>query len=228
MHTLGSFVLALQVQDGATASSGAGEVVEILSPDRADQPRRLRNPRPVLDRLVGDHSSPRRFPTGRFSDNRRRSSTSFATARSSPKSRPSARRCPTVPLVGVFQAGYAELNAQFRLTSPPASPARRRSASNAQEPRRRRPCAHSGRDHRSEQARAAPDVPRDDRQRYAIHRPVRHGGGHHDHVQAHRPAGLDQSARSSGLASAKRSSRRRPGSSPPFRPSTSTTTSLTA
>ena len=65
----------------------------------------------------------------------RRSSTSSARAASSPKCRRSARRSAS-PLVGVFQAGYAELNAAVsrrraeprRQSGPPAA------TSNAQEP----------------------------------------------------------------------------------------------
>ena len=65
--------------------------------------------------------------------------------------------CPTLPatpLVGVFQAGYAEMNAQFRVAAPASAASTRRrqsadraDASNPQEPRRRRSRAHPRRHH---------------------------------------------------------------------------------
>ena len=132
------------------------------------------------------------------------------------------------PLVGIFQAGYAELNTQLRQGVPPdrAPPSRR--ARDAQEPAgpRSRPAARGRR--RSEQAREPRVVPRDDGEHHAVHRPVRHGLGHHGRLPGHRPDRLDEPRASSRPASPTRSSPRPRASSRRFRRSTSTTTSRRA
>jgi biopolymer transport protein TolQ len=120
LHTLGSVVLALQVQDAAAPVAGAG----------SDVIRVIRDATPlnqavlailllfsivswavIIYKLLTFRRS--ESQTARFLDVFRRSS-KFSEVQAV---------CPGLgasPLVGVFQAGYAELNAQFRLTQPPA------------------------------------------------------------------------------------------------------------
>ena len=97
----------------------------------------------------------------------------------------------TVRSSGLFQAGYAELNAQLRAggNPEPAKPAPGRRTSYPEEPRRGRPGAAARDDRRDDQARDARAVPRDDREHHAVHRFVRHGVGDHDVLPGHRRAG---------------------------------------
>ena len=89
------------------------------------------------------------------------------------------------PLVGIFQAGYAELNAQLRQggasAEAGASPGPRRRRPTLEEPGRRstaRCCAR--RRSRSTSSRRRVTVPGHDGQHHAVHRPVRDGVGHHE------------------------------------------------
>ena len=75
--------------------------------------------------------------------------------------------CPSLkesPLVGLFQAGYAELNAQLRQPPPPTptKPPARRRTSNLEEPRRGRSRAAACDDRRADEARTSRAVSRDD------------------------------------------------------------------
>ncbi|HEX5108030.1 MAG TPA: MotA/TolQ/ExbB proton channel family protein [Vicinamibacterales bacterium] len=122
LHTLGSFVLALQVQDGATATpGGTGEIVEILS---HTGPINL----VVFVILVLFSIASWAIILAKILSYRkveRQSATFLEVFRNSQKFSEVQAVCPSLPdspLVGVFQAGYAELNAQFRLTSPSSSP----------------------------------------------------------------------------------------------------------
>jgi len=121
LHTLGSFVLALQVQDGATASPGTGEIVEILS---HTGPINL----VVFVILVLFSIASWAIILAKILSYRkvqRQSTTFLEVFRNSQKFSEVEAVCPSLPdtpLVGVFQAGYAELTAQFRLTSPQSSP----------------------------------------------------------------------------------------------------------
>ena len=115
MHTLGTLVLALQVQEGAPPLAGSINVVDIL-----------RNTGPVsrivlailillsvvswaiiIVKALSYRAVARQSVT--FLDVFRRSS-KFSEVQAVCPSLPAS------PLVGVFQAGYAELNAQFRVT----------------------------------------------------------------------------------------------------------------
>jgi len=121
LHTLGTLVLALQVQEGAAPLAGSINVVDIL-----------RNTGPVsrivlailillsvvswaiiIVKALSYRAVARQSVT--FLDVFRRSS-KFSEVQAVCPSLPAS------PLVGVFQAGYAELNAQFRVTgtAPPA------------------------------------------------------------------------------------------------------------
>ena len=116
MYTLGSLILALQVQEGATPL-GDVNVVDIL---RGTGPVNITvlailvllsviSWAIILQKVVSYRAIARQTAT--FLDVFRRS-TKFSEVQSVCPSLPAS------PLVGVFQAGYAELTAQFRLTAP--------------------------------------------------------------------------------------------------------------
>jgi biopolymer transport protein TolQ len=129
LHTLGSFVLALQVQDGAAPiTSGSRVLVDIITKATVIN-------QAVLAILVvisiaswaiilSKSWSYRKVEqqTAKFLEAFRKS-TKFSEVQAV------CAALPKSPLVGVFQAGYAELNAQFRITGPqaanPAGPAPR-------------------------------------------------------------------------------------------------------
>jgi biopolymer transport protein TolQ len=123
LHTLGMFALALQVQDGAApVSSGSRVLVDIITKATVINQAVLAilivisvvSWAIILSKSLSYRKCNGRPPS---------SSTRSARAASSPRCRRCAQRCRPVPLVGVFQAGYAELNAQFRLSGPqPANP----------------------------------------------------------------------------------------------------------
>ena len=144
MFTFGSVVLALQVQDGAIAPPAAGGVVEILSHT---------GPINIAVFVILVVFSVASWAiilakTLSYRKVRRQSATFLEVFRRSQKFSEVQAVCPSLPdspLVGVFQAGYAELNAQFRVTSQARQSLERRRASNAQEPRRRGPCLDPGR-----------------------------------------------------------------------------------
>jgi biopolymer transport protein TolQ len=123
LHTLGMFVLALQVQDGAApVSSGSRVLVDIITKATVIN-------QAVLAILIfisvvswaiilSKSLSYRRVQsqTAKFLEAFRKSS-KFSEVQAV------CATLPASPLVGVFQAGYAELNAQFRLGSTqPANP----------------------------------------------------------------------------------------------------------
>ena len=128
MHTLGSLVLALQVQDGAAPIAGSGgDVIELIAQT---------NPinQAVLAILIIFSIASWAiilFKIIAFGRARRQSARFLDVFRRSAKFSEVQAVCPSLPaspLVGVFQAGYAELNAQFRLTgaattTPGANPA---------------------------------------------------------------------------------------------------------
>jgi len=125
LHTLGSPILALQVQSEGTPFAGSGDVVGLIAGTTPINQAVLvilvlfsvASWAIVLQKIWSFRASER--DTARFLDVFRRSS-KFSEVQAV---------CPTVsatPLVGVFQAGYAEMNAQFRMTTsataPPPSP----------------------------------------------------------------------------------------------------------
>jgi biopolymer transport protein TolQ len=123
LHTLGSLILALQVQEGAAPLSGLGTgggVVDILSNTGPLSKAVLAililfsiaSWAIILSKAVGYWKVAGQ--TAKFLDVFRRSQ-KFSEVQAVCPSLPAS------PLVGVFQAGYAELNAQFRLTSPQAT-----------------------------------------------------------------------------------------------------------
>jgi biopolymer transport protein TolQ len=119
---LGSHVLALQVQDGAAPVAGAGSdiirvIVQATPLNQAVLAILLlfsiASWAIIIFKLLSFRRS--ESQTAKFLDVFRRSS-KFAEVQAA------CSTLPLSPLVGVFQAGYAELNAQFRLTQPPTPP----------------------------------------------------------------------------------------------------------
>ena len=120
LHTLRTYVLALQVQDGAPVP-GTGDIVQILS---QTGPINL----VVFAILILFSIASWAVILAKshaFRKVERQSATFLDVFRRSQKFSEVQAVCPSLPdspLVGVFQAGYAELNAQFRLTGSGASP----------------------------------------------------------------------------------------------------------
>jgi biopolymer transport protein TolQ len=122
LHTLGSFVLALQVQGGAAPAAGRGldvfrDILVETNPINQGIFAIL-----ILFSIVSWAII--LFKTISFGRIQRQTSTFLDVFRKSQKFSEVQAVCPTLPaspLVGVFQAGYAELNAQFRATAQPAS-----------------------------------------------------------------------------------------------------------
>lgn len=123
MFTLGSLVLALQVQDGATAAPGAGgDVVRIIAET---------NPlnQAVLALLVIFSVASWAIVILKLMEFRRSQEQSarfldiFRKSTKLSEVQAASAGLAASPLAGVFQAGYAELNAQFRIMSQSDAPA---------------------------------------------------------------------------------------------------------
>ena len=198
MPTPGLFVLALQLDGGAAACSRW--LPEILS-------QLILSASPIVKAVMGLLLLFSVISWGiilykwwTFRGHREADSSTFLEVfRKSAKFSEVQAVCPSLgasPLVGMFQAGYAELTAQLRQSpAAPASPGAPCAASNLEEHHGGRPRAAARLVDRSEQAREARDVPGDDREHHAVHRAVRNGVGNHDGVHEHRRAGLDRSRR---------------------------------
>jgi len=117
LHTLGSFVLALQVQDGAApTTAGSLRLIQIISQATVINQAVLA----ILAMIsiaswaiiLSKTLSYRRVEsqTAKFLEAFRRSS-KFSEVQAV------CATLPASPLVGVFQSGYAELNAQFKLSA---------------------------------------------------------------------------------------------------------------
>ena len=121
MHTLGLLVLALQVQGSAGAPPAGGELAQILA-----QTSPLNYG--VFLVLIAFSVASWAIVVAKivmFRRVQRQSRIFLDTFRKSQKFSDVQAVCaslPDSPLVGVFQSGYAELNAQFRLTAGQASP----------------------------------------------------------------------------------------------------------
>lgn len=114
MYTLGSFVLALQVQDGAAPLPGP-DVVRLVSHTGPINQAVLA----VLILFSVASWAIIFYKVWSFRTVERQTTTFLDVFRRSSKFSEVQAVCPSLsasPLVGVFQAGYAELNAQFRLT----------------------------------------------------------------------------------------------------------------
>jgi biopolymer transport protein TolQ len=121
LYTLGAFVLALQVQDAAP-SAGSFDILEIIRQST------LVNQAVLAILVVFSIVSWAIifFKSLEYKKVERQTGTFLEVFRKSAKFSEVNAVCPSLPetpLVGVFQAGYAELNAQFRVTGPgPANP----------------------------------------------------------------------------------------------------------
>ena len=115
MHTLGSLVLALQVQDGPVPLAGSGDIIRLIRDTGIINQAVLlilflfsvTSWAIILQKALAFRKAA--GETQRFLDVFRRSS-KFSEVQAVCASLPAS------PLVGVFQAGYAEMNAQFRIT----------------------------------------------------------------------------------------------------------------
>ena len=120
MYTLGPVVLALQVQGSATAPPAGNDIVQIVAQT---------GPLNIAVFLILAAFSITSWAIVvvkmlSFRKVQRQSHTFLDAFRRSQKFSDVQAVCATLPdspLVGVFQAGYAELNAQFRITSQSAS-----------------------------------------------------------------------------------------------------------
>ena len=116
MHTLGSHILALQLQGEGTPFAGSGDVVTLIADTTPINIAVLvilalfsvASVAIILQKLWTFRVLERE--TARFLDVFRRSS-KFSEIQAV------CQTMSATPLVGVFQAGYAEMNAQFRVTS---------------------------------------------------------------------------------------------------------------
>ncbi|HXD20285.1 MAG TPA: MotA/TolQ/ExbB proton channel family protein [Vicinamibacterales bacterium] len=123
LHTLGLLVLALQVQGGAApVDSGSRVLIDIVTKATVIN-------QAVLAILIVISVASWAIILSKsltYSKVARQTSQFLEAFRKSSKFSEVQAVCSTVPaspLVGVFQAGYAELNAQFRLSGPqPANP----------------------------------------------------------------------------------------------------------
>jgi biopolymer transport protein TolQ len=120
LHTLGAFVLALQVQDGGTPLAGSSEVLQLIAETTPLNQAVLvilvlfsiASWAVILQKYWSFRVSSRQ--TDRFLDVFRRSN-KFSEVQAVCAS------LPATPLVGVFQAGYAEINAQIRVSGAAAA-----------------------------------------------------------------------------------------------------------
>jgi biopolymer transport protein TolQ len=116
LYTLGAFVLALQVQDAAP-SAGSFDILEIIRQST------LINQAVLAILVIFSIVSWAiiLFKSLEYKKVERQTGTFLEVFRKSAKFSEVNAVCPSLPetpLVGVFQAGYAELNAQFRVTGP--------------------------------------------------------------------------------------------------------------
>ena len=124
MHTLGSLVLALQVQDASAPLAGSGDVIGLIK-DTGPLNQAI-----LAILLIFSIASWAIIvhKTWSFRTAAQQTHKFLEVFRKSSKFSEVQAICPTLPaspLVGVFQAGYAEMNAQFRLpgaAQPPANP----------------------------------------------------------------------------------------------------------
>ncbi len=119
MHSLGTLVLALQVQEGAPPLSETGSTIAGLSPINLAVLGIL-----ILLSVVSWAITFQKVWAYRAVA--RQSATFLEVFRRSSKFSEVQAVCPSLPaspLVGVFQAGYAEINAQFRLAGSGAATA---------------------------------------------------------------------------------------------------------
>jgi biopolymer transport protein TolQ len=116
LYTLGAFVLALQVQDAAPPA-GSFDILEIIRHSTLINQGVLA----ILVLFSVVSWAIILFKSLEYKNVERQTRTFLDVFRKSAKFSEVNAVCPSLPetpLVGVFQAGYAELNAQFRVTNP--------------------------------------------------------------------------------------------------------------
>jgi biopolymer transport protein TolQ len=114
LHTLGAFVLALQVQDAAPLA-GSGDLLEIIRRSTIINQGVLA----ILILFSIASWAIILFKSLEYRKVDRQTRTFLDVFHKSAKFSEVSAVCPSLPetpLVGVFQAGYAEINAQFRVT----------------------------------------------------------------------------------------------------------------
>ena len=117
MRTLGSLLLALQVQAEGAPAPGSGDLIRLVAETTPINQAVLvilvlfsvASWAIIFQKFWSFRRSER--DTSRFLEVFRRSNKFSEVQAACPS-------LPATPLVGVFQAGYAEINAQFRVTSP--------------------------------------------------------------------------------------------------------------
>ena len=114
VYALALVAQAAQPEAGAGELSSRTDFVRLLADAGPHHEGRSADPAAVLGGLLGHHPLQDLGITGAPSSRPPDSLTCSARAASSPKSRPCARRSAQSPLVGLFQSGYAEFNAQLR------------------------------------------------------------------------------------------------------------------
>jgi biopolymer transport protein TolQ len=122
LHTLGAFVLALQVQQDAAPPAGSFDVVDIITQSTPINQAVLA----ILVLFSVGSWAIILFKSVEYRKVERQTRTFLDVFRKSQKFSEVNAVCPSLPetpLAGVFQAGYAELNAQFRLTGAQPNPA---------------------------------------------------------------------------------------------------------
>jgi biopolymer transport protein TolQ len=129
VYTFGSSLLALQLQDAAPPATGSGGMLQIL----ADASPLSQSVLAILIVFSVASWAIILFKTLSYRAVARQTATFLDVFRRSQKFSDVQAICPSLPaspLVGVFQAGYAEITAQFRLTgqatagSPGSAPSR--------------------------------------------------------------------------------------------------------
>ena len=121
LHTLGSFVLALQVQDGAApTTAGSLRLIQIISQATVINQAVL-----VILAVISIASwaiiLSKAFSYRRVENQTAKFLEAFRKSSKFSEVQAVCATLPASPLVGVFQSGYAELNAQFKLSAPPAA-----------------------------------------------------------------------------------------------------------
>ena len=119
MHTLGSLVLALQVQDGAAPVAGTTDVIQILR-DTGPINQAVLAVLIVFSVMSWAIILHKAWSLRTAQDQDRRFLDVFRRSHKFSEVQAVCPSLPASPLVGVFQSGYAEINAQVRAAQPQA------------------------------------------------------------------------------------------------------------
>ena len=175
---------------------GAAMSSRLITRHHTAQPGGARDPGAVLGRVVGHHPP-------KFWSFRRRAARHGALPRRVPPQQQVLRGAGGLP-VACRQAARRRVPGRLRRDERAVPRTGHRAARRSRPIRQPRPRVQSSRASTAWTARSsvrppprstsssAYDVSRHDRERHAVHRPLRHRGGHHDCVPAHRRDRLDQ------------------------------------